>query len=223
MKVILSSVAAFVVATGFACASHVFLTPVNATSSTGGSDLWPVSNLIQGPGVGFDAADPHAKTANNAAGNWVTDDPGGFPSDYIAVAGTPVITLDLGSDVNLGEIHTWGYSNGNTNGVSDFSLRFATEAEGTGGFGSSISYNPSFSMTRDEFAMQTNSFSENVVARYVEFTALDNFFVAPGNVDPDAGGDRVGLGEISFSPGIPEPTTGLLGLLGLGLVLRRRR
>lgn len=71
--------------------------------------------------------------------------------------------------------------------------------------------------------MQTSNFSEIVTARYVEFTALDNFFVAPGNVDPDRGGDRIGFGEISFSP-VPEPSSSLLlGLGGLALVLRRRK
>lgn len=50
-----------VTATGFAMASHIFITPVGVTASTSGSDLWPASNLIQGPGVGFDAAEPMSK------------------------------------------------------------------------------------------------------------------------------------------------------------------
>ena len=154
----------------------------------------------------------------------MTADPGGFPSDYIAVAGAPVLKFDLGSAVDLSTIHTWGYADTNTNGVSSFSLRFATDAEGTGGFGTSITLNPTFSITQDAFAMQTNDFGETVNARYVEFTAIDNFFVAPGDGSggEQAGGDRVGLGEVSFSA-IPEPTAGLLGLIGFGLLLRRRR
>ncbi len=205
-------------------ASHVFVTPVDATSSTSANDLWPASNLIQGPGVGFDAAAPHDKTSTGAAGNWVTAAPGGFPSDYIAVAGAPVIVFDLGADTAINTVHTWGYDNGNTNGVSEFSLRFATAAEGTGGFGSSITYNPLFSMVLDSTPMQTNDFEQVITARYVEFTALDNFFVAPGDGSGGelAGGDRVGLGEVSF--GIPEPSSALLSLIGLaGIVLRRRR
>lgn len=222
MKKTALSVATLAASIGISSAAHVFLTPTGVSASTSGTDLWPASNLIQGPGVGFDAAEPHNKTSTNAAGNWVTDDPGGFPSDYIAAAGTPTITFDMGSDMDLGKIHTWGYDTGNTNGVSEFSLRFATDAEGTGGFGTSITYNPTFSMIRDHIPLQTSNFSEIVNARYVEFTALDNFFVAPGTIVPDRGGDRVGLGEVSFSA-IPEPSTGLLGLLGLGLAIRRRR
>lgn len=222
MKKTLLPLATILAATGLASASHIFITPVSVSASSSGSDLWPASNLIQGPGTGFDAAEPHNKTATGPSGLWVTGAPGGFPSDYIAVAGAPILTFDLGSDVNIGQIHTWGYDSGNTNGVSQFSLRFATDAEGAGGAGSSISYNPTFSMAREDTSIQTAAFSEIVNARYVEFTASDNFFVAPGNVAPDNGGDRVGLGEVSFSA-IPEPSTGLLGLLGLGLAFRRRR
>ena len=40
-------------------------------------------------------------------------------------------------------------------------------------------------------------FDEIVAARFVEFTARDNFFVAPGDGETP-GGDRVGLGEIAF-------------------------
>ncbi|MEN8680465.1 MAG: hypothetical protein ABF391_10490, partial [Akkermansiaceae bacterium] len=56
----------------------------------------PLSNIIQGAGVGFDAAEPHA----NTGGTWYTDAPGGFPSDYIAVnAGPEYMWFDLGQDV----------------------------------------------------------------------------------------------------------------------------
>ncbi|MBN1853143.1 MAG: hypothetical protein JW829_10485, partial [Pirellulales bacterium] len=150
-------------------------------------------NLIQGPGVGFDANVPH--DALSGANTWVTNDPGGYPSDYIAVAGQPIIELDLGEDVNLEEISTWGYAASNTNGVSQFSLRFATEAEGPTGYGTSITFNPTYSMIQDPVPRQSFIFGQSITARYVEFTALDNFYVAPGS----SGGDRVGLGEIAFA------------------------
>jgi len=51
------------------------------------------------------------------------------------VAGAPVFALDLVADVSLEEISVWGYASTNANGVSEFSLRFATDAEGTDGFG----------------------------------------------------------------------------------------
>jgi hypothetical protein len=169
--------------------------------------------------VGFDANEPHDKTLGGAEGNWVTDAPGGFPADYIAVAGAPVITLDLGQDKSLSEISTWGYASTNANGVSEFRLRFSTDAEGTGGFGTSISFNPTYVTTNDDTTRQTYSFGESVLARYVELTASDNFFVPPGDGSggETPGGDRVGLGEIAFP--VPEPTSVFLAIIGLiGLV-----
>lgn len=193
------------------------------TSSTAADDLYPAGNLILGPGVGIDAAEPHDKILGGAEGNWVTAAPGGFPADYIAVAGMPVFEIDLGLDVALNEISTWGYSSTNANGVSEYSLRFATEADGPAGFGTSITANPSFTPTNDDTARQSQAF-DLVTARYVEFTAVDNFFVAPGDGSGGelAGGDRVGLGEIAFQV-VPEPSSGFLFLLGVLPWLRRRR
>ena len=60
-------VASLVGSTAFAAD---FYPITSVSSSTEANDLWPVSNLIQGPGVGFDAAEPHDKTSSDAAGNW---------------------------------------------------------------------------------------------------------------------------------------------------------
>lgn len=183
----------------------------SVSSSTSASDLWPASNLIHGPGTGFAATEPHARTSGGSGGLWVTDDPGGFPSDYyIAAAAPPVITLDLGADVYLPEISVWGYDSGNGNGVSRFSLRFATDADGATGFGSSISYNPTyFPDNIGVTARQSFPFATPVTARYVEFTAEDNFFGAI------VGGDRVGLGEIAFEQNSPVPASGGSALVAL--------
>jgi hypothetical protein len=170
--------------------------------------------------VGFDANDPHDRNGAGGTHLWVTAAPGGFPSDFIVAAGEPVLTFDLGSNTSINAIHTWGYSVSNANGVKDFSLRFATDAEGTGGFGTSITSNPMLSMLIDDVSMQTNEFGA-VTARYVEMTVHSTHITNGGN-GPPAGGDRVGLGEVAFS--VPEPSSVLLGFLGLaGLAFRRRR
>ncbi len=191
-----------------------FFPITSVASSTAADDFFPVENLIEGSGVGFDAAAPH----NRLSGlTWVTAAPGGFPSDYIEVAGMPILTVDLGANVNLTAISTWGYADSNANGVSQFSLRFATSAEGIGGFGTSIDFNPTFNMTLPTAPIQTNVFSEAVSARYVEFTVRDNFFVAPGTGAGGEipGGDRAGLGEIAF----PKNLIALVGdVNGDGLV-----
>jgi len=173
----------------------------SVTTSTMADDLWPASNLIQGPGVGFDAAAPHDKILDGQAGNWVTA-ACAFPCDYLEVIGIPVIELDLGAEVDLTAISMWGYAVTNSNGMKDFSLRFATEADGPAGFGTSITFNPTYGElpNEDNTSRFTFSFGQLVTARYVEVTTVDNHFIAPGDdsLGNIPGGDRVGLGEIAF-------------------------
>lgn len=224
MKLSTAILGALAATAGLAQAATFY--PISSVSSST-VNFFDVNNLIEGPGVGYTADEPHTRLGST----WVTDAPGGFPSDYVAVAGAPVITLDLGVDSLLSEISVWGYSSGNANGASEFSLRFATSAEGTGGFGSSIAYNPTFggapgtpeAVPNDDVNRLSYPFSENVTARYVELTITDNWFndATGGTADPP-GGDRVGLGEVAFEV-IPEPSAGLFGALGLLLILRRRR
>ena len=85
-----------------------FYTPVSITSSTSSSDLFSANNLIQGPGIGYSAAEPHDALGpgGDPGYSWVTSAPGGFPSDYIAVAGRPILVLDLGATLPLSEIST---------------------------------------------------------------------------------------------------------------------
>ena len=110
-----------------------------------------------------------------------------------------MLILDLGTDRALSEISTWGYSDTNTNGAKDFSLRFATSSEGTGGFGNSISYNPSFEAAFPTASRDSNVFTQTVIARYVEMTITDNWRGFQGGTP---GGDRVGLGEIAFEEAV---------------------
>lgn len=207
-----------------------FITPVDVSASTGETDLWPASNLIQGPGVGYDAAAPYDKLSDGAEGLWVTADDAGFPADYIEAVGMPTLTFDLGSDMELGSVSVWGYSDGNTNGASEFSLAFATEAEGAGGGAAAAGpYATLGDLTTgmsDALSRQAFDFSP-VTARYVELTVSDNFFVAPGDGSVEgtlAGGDRAGLGEVAFQAPVPEPSSIVLMLGGMiAFAVRRRR
>lgn len=181
----------------------------------------PLSNIIQGAGIGFDAAEPH----NRIGGVWYTDAPGGFPSDYINVrTGPEHLWFDLGTDVTLTEISYWGYSTGNANGMREFNIRFATDAEGGAiglgdeAYGSSIVLNPSFVAIQDTLPRQSFSF-DPVSARYVQVEATSTFFNQPG---AGAGGDRLGIGEIAFEA-IPEPSSALLAFLGVAFLGRRKR
>ena len=176
--------------------------------NSGPYDAWPFAeeNLTQGPGVGFDEEEPHDKIGSRRDSDWVTMADAGYPADYIEDVGMPVIRLDLGKDVVLDEISTWGYADTNTNGMREFSLRFATNAEGPEGYATSITYNPSF-IVEDFFEYtaverRSSEFDQPVVARYVEMTVLDNYFDPPGDGSGEngwgPGGDRVGIGEIAF-------------------------
>ena len=83
---------------------------------------------------------------------------------------------------------------------------------------------PTYVMTNDDTARQTYPFGESVAARYVEFTASDNFFSPPGDgsAGETPGGDRVGLGEIAFP--VPEPASVFLAMIALvGLAAARLR
>ena len=78
------------------------------TVTTEESDLYPIANLIQGLGEGFDAAEPHDQLGGGNTHLWVTDADAGFPADYIEQLGQPVIQLDLGADRTLKEIISGG-------------------------------------------------------------------------------------------------------------------
>lgn len=201
-------------AASFASAA-TFITPVSVTSPNS-TAFFAINNLIQGPGVGYLAEEPHDGIAGQT---WVTEAPGGFPSNYIAAAGAPILVFDLGADYMLTEISTWGYTTTNANGVQTFDLRFATDAQGTGNFGApQTGFTALLSdITRDSHPLLP------VTARYVEFTATTNYFTAPGDGSGGtlAGGDRVGLGEVAFA--VPEPSAVLLGGVALIGLLRRRR
>ncbi|MDE0597129.1 MAG: hypothetical protein OSB65_17955, partial [Roseibacillus sp.] len=201
-----------------------------ADGNSGGN---PLSNIIQGPGVGFDANEPHA----GPSATWYTDAPGGFPSDYVAVhAGPEYLWFDLGAEVDpgfgepvLAEISYWGYSTNNANGVREFNLSFATDAEGGAAglgdesYGTSITANPSFVALIDNVTRQSFSFNP-VIARYVRVEVTSTHITNGGN-GPPAGGDRVGIGEFAFEEMVfsPDPNISVLSDIALDLKAPRCR
>jgi hypothetical protein len=133
---------------------------------------------------------------------WVTEDPGGYPSDYYEFGPAPIMVMDLGSDVVIDAVAYWGYFVVG-NSTSEFSLRFATGADGPVGFGTSVTSNPTLYPGPEDNTVQQNlPMGVTVKARYVEVTVTDNYF------DPDAppedGGDRVGFAELQFNTVVPE-------------------
>ncbi len=48
----------------------------------------------------------------------------------------------------------WNYASTNGNNVTEFSLRFATEADGPGNIGTTIGYNPEFILTNCSVSLE---------------------------------------------------------------------
>ncbi|MGS0756474.1 PEP-CTERM sorting domain-containing protein [Roseateles sp. GG27B] len=193
-----------------------FYTIDSISSNTFETDVLAASGLIEGSGVGFDA---NTYDQLGTSLKWATVR-NCYPCDYFTSGlPVPVLTLDLGQNRRLSEISVWGY--GQPNAVSAFSLRFATSNEGVGSFGTSIAYNPNFSPAMQSQTMQEFGFAQEVMARYVEFRATDNFYSSSAAQD---GGDRVGLSEIAFESSVPEPgSLALVGAAFLAVVACRRR
>ena len=116
----------------------------------------------------------------------------------------PVFLLDLGADRTMGGI-AFTNSPKDKNAVSAMKLRFATEAETTKGFGTSIADKKfTLSLTGKDFIgreykippgqSQPISFGKLIKARYIELTLTDNF-----------GGNKVAFDNIQINSELPRP------------------
>ena len=153
----------------------------------------PLMNIIEGSGIGFAAAPPHA----GPSATWYSNQAG---ADYVnGHAGPEYLYFDLGQDRPLSEISYWGYASENANGLREFNLHFAKDADGPTGYGTTITANPNFAAAQNPTPRQSFTFPA-VTARYVRLTATSTFYNQPG---AGAGGDRIGIGEIAFENTVP--------------------
>ncbi|MGA0846603.1 MAG: choice-of-anchor D domain-containing protein, partial [Luteolibacter sp.] len=186
----------------------------DAAGNSFANAAYAATNLIGGD---FVASLGDAPAGSN---NWVSDT---SPADYFEAGVQPVLVFDLGADVDVRLLYLWAYSEGTTftgdrqgNSLRSFSLRFATDADTTEGFGTTIAINPSFTMapglvttegvefgTPQAQPVQAYDLGSTVKARYVEMTLADNYFGLPQH----DGGDRVGFNEIAFDS-LAQPPSG---------------
>lgn len=176
------------------CAADFYpISSVTTNMDSGNPGGNPLTNIIQGPGAGFAATPPHA----GPSATWYTTQAG---ADYVnGHAGPEYLFFDLGQDRYLSEISYWGYAATNANGLREFNLHFAKNADGPTGYGTTITANPNFAALLNPTPQQSFTFPA-VTARYVRLTAVSTFYNQP---EAGAGGDRIGIGEIAFENTVP--------------------
>ena len=126
------------------------------------------------------------------------------PDDYFESGATPpVFILDVGRDRTIDGTSFTNYYEQSSNRVTKFSLRFATDAEGMHGVGTTIpgsSFTPSIHTKTDQ--AEFLPFARPVNARYIELTLDDN-----------AGSHTVGVDEIQFNAIEPIVTVSARGAI----------
>jgi hypothetical protein len=191
-------------------------TPGMVNGTGAGQEL----NVIEGAGVGFDINPPH----DNTGPNWYTTAAG---TNYMTGhAGDEKLLFDLGADVVIGEISVWGYAASNGNGLREFNVSFATDAEGGAPglgdetYGTSIALNPAYTAALNPTPRQSFLFGEAITARYVEVWVTTNYAGGVGGVP---GGDRLGVGEIAFAAhtAVGAPDIEVAGAAALALQAAR--
>jgi hypothetical protein len=192
------------------------------------------SPIPDGTSLATAATVTHVFDATGQIASWVTNAVGGGGlNDYFATQPPPTFVFDLGQDYVVSHLLLWQYGNAgfgvpgtDGNSARTFDVRFQTAAEGALFAAGPIEFSGTMTspyMTGDINVAQV--FTPNpVIARYLELTVTDNYFLQPGYT---AGGARVGLGEfrVDATP-VPEPSTLLLlggGLAWRGFLVRRRR
>lgn len=200
----------------------VLITPAGVTNTSGVSEFFALSNIVDDSGLSGAAtfANYNTITHSSASGGtaWTTTNPNGAGDYFLASnPGTPaVLTLDLGAVYEVTDFVFWGYhfsNNANGNESREFTLEFSTD--GGASFGAPVTV----SNPLGTYAVQNAStlpLGGAFAADTIRLTVDDNHFGGTA-----AGGDRLGLGEVKFV--VPEPSSFLLSGLAALTLLRRRR
>lgn len=190
------------------------ITPISATSSTSGTDLYSATNLVNDSGLSDQPGTPSSTHGPaNASNSWVTRNNGS--NDYFAGLPIPILTFDLGGTFLLRNIYVWNYNlqNNGFRAPNTANDNQAKEISVTFGLSGVFSGPTVINIAQDSGSVEAQLFSiGNVTADTVKFEVTDNYF---NTSTPFGGGDRVGLSEVKFGGDVPAPAT--LALIGLGL------
>ena len=100
----------------------------------------------------------------------------------------PIFHLDLGTDRYVGEISFWNYRDTSQNKVAEMTIRFATEAEGVGGFGTSV----------PDKRFRGLQFEGHLTEQKLSLGGSHFFRYAELRLIAGAGGNRIGFTDIKF-------------------------
>lgn len=222
---------------GVVAASAVVIAPGTITGTVAGDAGSNVAFLGDNSGLSTTLNGGETLAAAQATTHFFTDTGHAQSWTNGIGAGTPIFTIDLGVDISFGTALLWQYGNNGGPGLYDagnstreFELIFHTAAEGATFTGESAEYAGTMAYidaggdSTSTNIGQTFQFAETT-ARYVQLTIISNWGGQTVSGNTVLGGDRFGLGEVRFATeSIPEPSSAaLLGLAGLGLIIRRRR
>lgn len=168
--------------------------------------------------------------SGSGANAWSSIDPGSAGGDFFAQFGDvdsdgPAGVFDLSfPSQDLTGMVVWGAAGSNGNNVRSWRV-YATTAAGSFVVDSIFTFAAGNEPTGSSPGVISFGTTLDDVSNLFLFPQ-DNYFGQTVNGTAVNGGARISVGEIRFitADPVPEPTTGLLGLLAVGgLTLRRRR
>lgn len=187
---------------------NTLITPTSLTTN-GVSEFFPAENIINDSGLtpvpdisNYETATHGGASATTA---WTTNNPNGADDYFLegAEGQVPEFTFMLPEVSSVNALVYWGYFFTSTNGneTREFVLEFSTDG------GETFSAPVTVAAEPGELAgpsAKTLPFEQDFVANVIRIRLTDNHF---GDGAIEAGGDRMGLGEIKFigSPGAGEP------------------
>ena len=184
-------------------ANAAVIQPTTATVVLGGSTNTNITSTINGSGLSG-VGDILTQTHDFGGGQWIS---GNGTSPNVEVV------FDLGGTFTVDSVHLWNFNwaNGVTGwGTQRLDLSFSTDGGST--YGNTVQ---NLAFTRNvhpnPIPAQTQTFAAVSGVTHIKVSDLVYF-----------AGPYVGFAEIRFGA-IPEPSTALLGGLGLLALLRRRR